>query len=212
MTQQAAWRNTRETPLDNDGSEAPTASRGPLSARIHRVATTEVAIFRPRAFLAQGLANALPQLTFNHVRTAILRAGKLSMGRGTLIMGGLHVFGEGDWSLLSFGRDTYVTGPLRINLEAPVRIGNNVNIGTEVTLLTVDHRIGDETRRAGWSVRAPVTIEDGAWLASRVTILPGVTVGAGAVVAAGAVVRHDVPPHTLVGGVPARFIRDLRAV
>jgi acetyltransferase-like isoleucine patch superfamily enzyme len=59
-------------------------------------------------------------------------------------------------------------------------------------------------------VRAPITIEDGVWIASRVTLLPGVTVGTGAVVAAGAVVRRDVPPHTLVGGVPSRVLRDLR--
>ena len=55
----------------------------------------------------------------------------------------------------------------------------------------------------------PVRIGDGAWLASRAVVLPGVTVGEGAIVAAGAVVTRSVEPHTLVGGVPARLIRHL---
>jgi acetyltransferase-like isoleucine patch superfamily enzyme len=54
-----------------------------------------------------------------------------------------------------------------------------------------------------------VTIGSGVWIASRVTVLPGVRIGDGAVVAAGAVVARDVPAHTLVGGVPARVIRSL---
>jgi acetyltransferase-like isoleucine patch superfamily enzyme len=178
---------------------------------LRRAATNEVTPLRPRALISQALANRIPQLSFNQVRTAILRAGKLPIGAGSLVMGDINVFGEGDWSsMLSIGIDTFITGPLHINLAAPVRIGNRVNIGCEVTLLTVDHRIGDESRRAGWSVRAPITIEDGVWIASRVTLLPGVSVGTGAVVAAGAVVRRDVPPHTLVAGVPARVLRDLR--
>jgi maltose O-acetyltransferase len=58
-------------------------------------------------------------------------------------------------------------------------------------------------------VARPVSIEDGAWIAARVTILPGVTIGRGTVVAAGAVVTRDVPPNTLAAGVPARVKREL---
>ena len=54
-----------------------------------------------------------------------------------------------------------------------------------------------------------MSIGKGVWLGARCTILPGVTVGDGAVVAAGAVVVRDVAPHTVVGGVPARFLREL---
>ena len=56
---------------------------------------------------------------------------------------------------------------------------------------------------------APITIEDDVWLATRAVVLKGVTVGRGAVVATGAVVTKDVPPYTLVAGVPARPIRTL---
>ena len=55
-----------------------------------------------------------------------------------------------------------------------------------------------------------MVIKDGAWLGARCTILPGVTVGEGAIVAAGAVVHRDVAPNTLVAGVPARVVKELR--
>lgn len=56
------------------------------------------------------------------------------------------------------------------------------------------------------SVEKPVIIEDYVWIASRATILPGVTIGKESVVASGAVVTKDVPPLSIVGGVPARII------
>jgi acetyltransferase-like isoleucine patch superfamily enzyme len=73
----------------------------------------------------------------------------------------------------------------------------------------MDHEMGPSASRCGRLVAAPIEVGDGVWLASRVTILPGVAVGKGAVVAAGAVVTQDVAPDTLVAGVPAKFIRDL---
>jgi acetyltransferase-like isoleucine patch superfamily enzyme len=56
---------------------------------------------------------------------------------------------------------------------------------------------------------APIIIGDGVWIASRVTVLPGVFIGDGSVVAAGAVVSRDVAPNTMVAGVPARLVREL---
>ncbi|NTU65300.1 MAG: hypothetical protein HGB05_18340 [Chloroflexi bacterium] len=64
-------------------------------------------------------------------------------------------------------------------------------------------------QRAGATFSAPVTIQDGTWLGARCIVLPGVTVGRGSVVGAGSVVTKDVPPNTLVGGVPAKVIRSI---
>ena len=78
-----------------------------------------------------------------------------------------------------------------------------------VIIITDDHEIGPPWHRCGDRVARPVVIEDGVWIGARVTLLPGVTIGRGSVVAAGAVVNKDVPPNTLVGGVPARILRTL---
>jgi len=190
------------------GSLQPSRSR-----RLLRFATGELDQMRPRAWFAQFVSSLLPQFNFSHVRTALWRAASVPIGRGSLIMGDLYLSGAGDWnSLLSIGSDTYITGPLRINLGGAVRIGNAVNVGHDCLFLTVDHLIGPPSRRAGWSTESAIVIEDGVWIASRVTVLPGVTVGTGAVVAAGALVAEDVPPHTLVAGVPARVLRSLDTV
>jgi len=82
-------------------------------------------------------------------------------------------------------------------------------VGHGVTFITSDHETGTLSRRAGELKVLPIIVEDGVWIAANVTLLPGVTVGRGAVVAAGAVVTKDVPPNSLVAGIPAKVIRLL---
>lgn len=88
---------------------------------------------------------------------------------------------------------------------AEIIIGNNVNIASEVMIWTQEHDPDSPTHQ---TISKPVVIGDYAWIASRAIILPGVTIGEGAVVAAGAVVTKDVPPYAIVGGNPAKFIRE----
>ncbi|RPD91733.1 acyltransferase [Aureibaculum marinum] len=82
-------------------------------------------------------------------------------------------------------------------------IGNNVDIAQETNIWTLEHDVHDNQHKA---IGADVTIEDYVWIASRVTILPGVTIGKGAVVASNSVVTKDVPSMAIVGGVPAKVI------
>jgi acetyltransferase-like isoleucine patch superfamily enzyme len=84
-------------------------------------------------------------------------------------------------------------------------IGNNVNIGSEVRIYTLEH---DPDSPSFAAKGGPVAIKDWVYIGSRVTIMPGVVIGEGAVVASGAVVTKDVEPWTIVGGVPAKFIRN----
>lgn len=87
-----------------------------------------------------------------------------------------------------------------------IRIGKNVNIGTGVSFWTGQHDYNDSYFRSMPDKRGPINVEDRAWIGPGVIILHDVTIGEGAVVAAGAVVTKDVPPYTLVGGVPAKPI------
>lgn len=89
--------------------------------------------------------------------------------------------------------------------ERPLTIGNNVSIAGEVRIYTMQHDIDDPMFK---EEAGPVVIDDYVVIGSRVTILPGVHVGRGAVLASGAVVTRDVEPYTVVGGVPAKFIRN----
>jgi acetyltransferase-like isoleucine patch superfamily enzyme len=198
--------------MANPSTRSAVGLAGGLGARIWRTARDEVSNVDLRKAIAEAVTRVVPHLTFNHTKTAVLRASGLRIGRRSLVMGPLRITGEVGWrELLSIGESTMITGPLHVDVGAPVVIGSRVHLGHDVALLSIDHRIGDHDERCA-EVRAhPITIGDGAWLGARVTILPGVTVGEGAVVAAGAVVTRDVPPDTLVAGVPGRVIRSLPA-
>ena len=140
----------------------------------------------------------------------MLRAAGVRIGKQSLIQGKIRFTGPGNpCELLSIGDGTLITGGLHVDVGAPIRIGKMVRIGHDVSLLTINHAVGPSYLRAGTSFFAEIVIGDGAWLASRCTVLPGVTIGAGAIVGAGSIVTRDVPPHTLVAGVPARVIREL---
>jgi acetyltransferase-like isoleucine patch superfamily enzyme len=91
---------------------------------------------------------------------------------------------------------------------AELRIGDDVMIGPNVSLMTAGHPVAPSQRRAS-IVAKPIVIERNVWIAAGATIIGGVTVGENSVVAAGSVVTRDVPPNTLVGGNPARVIRSI---
>jgi acetyltransferase-like isoleucine patch superfamily enzyme len=88
-----------------------------------------------------------------------------------------------------------------------ITIEDDVLIGPKVNLITENHPIDPVDRRALICKR--IVVKRNAWIAAAATILPGVTIGENAVVAAGAVVFSDVPANTIVGGVPAKFIKTI---
>ena len=89
-----------------------------------------------------------------------------------------------------------------------ITIGNDVFIAPKVNLITINHDSDPENRSATYG--RPIVIEDKVWIGINSTILPGVTVGYGSIVVANSVVTQALSPYTVVGGNPAKFIKEIR--
>jgi maltose O-acetyltransferase len=112
-------------------------------------------------------------------------------------------------SQIHVGSRTFVNFGLVALDVARIDIGDDVQIGPRVQLLTPLHPLEPEARRAKWERAEPITIGDNAWLGGGVIVCPGVSVGADTVVGAGAVVTRDLPAGVFAAGVPARVVRSL---
>ena len=141
-----------------------------------------------------------------YTKRKLLRGIGCPVGDGTTIVGPIECKG-----IIAIGKNCWIGKNCRINGNGTVEIGDNCDLGPEVTFQTGGHAIGDRTRRAGQGEIYHQVIGNGTWLGGRSTICNNSTVGSGWVVAACACVVHDVPDNTLVGGVPARVIRSLEA-
>lgn len=108
-------------------------------------------------------------------------------------------------SRLFLGKNVYANHGLTVMSAGSITIEDGVMMGPEVGLFTVNHEVGNIRT----IMTKEIVIKKNAWIGARVNIMPGITVGEGAIVGSGAVVTHDVPPHTLVAGVPARVIKKL---
>lgn len=106
---------------------------------------------------------------------------------------------------IRFGKRVFVNSGCKFQDQGGITVGDDVLIGHNCVIATLNHDM-DPHKRADM-VPAPVIICDKVWIGANVTILQGVTIGEGAVVAAGAVVNRDVPPRTVVGGIPAKVLK-----
>lgn len=105
------------------------------------------------------------------------------------------------------GERTFINMGCKFQDQGGIYIGNDCLIGHNATLCTINHNPDPEHR--GDMTFRPIHIKDKVWIGANVTILQGVTIGEGAIVAAGAVVNKDVAPRTIVGGIPAKWIKDI---
>jgi acetyltransferase-like isoleucine patch superfamily enzyme len=141
----------------------------------------------------------------------------IEIGAGTLVMHGaiLHVYNFRALpnAGIRIGRDSLIGEYNVLRGQGGIQIGARVYTSPMVQMLAVNHVFDDPTRpivEQGITARG-IVVEDDVWIGSGAILTDGVQVGKGAVVAAGAVVNQDVPPHTVVAGVPARVIRNLEA-
>ncbi|MGF7144504.1 acetyltransferase-like isoleucine patch superfamily enzyme [Anaerotaenia torta] len=106
---------------------------------------------------------------------------------------------------ITIGKNVFLNAGCKFQDQGGITIGDGSLIGHNVVMATLNHDLAPENR----STMHPASIAVGknVWIGSNATILAGVTIGDGAIVAAGAVVTKDVPANTIVGGVPAKFIK-----
>ena len=108
---------------------------------------------------------------------------------------------------ITVGENVFINACCHFQDHGGVTLGDGCQIGHNVVFATLNHGLSPEERPITYP--APIVLEQNVWVGSNATILQGVTIGENAVVAAGAVVTRDVPANTIVGGVPAKFIRKI---
>lgn len=108
---------------------------------------------------------------------------------------------------ITVGKNVFINSGCCFQDQGGVEIGDNALIGQQVVIATLNHDLNSEKRAD--MIPAKVTIGKNAWVGAHATILAGVSIGENSVVAAGAVVTKDVPPNTVVGGVPAKIIKSI---
>jgi maltose O-acetyltransferase len=145
------------------------------------------------------------------VRQAALRRSMLeellgSVGEATEIRPPLYL--DYGWNI-RIGAGCFANFGLMALDVAPITIGDDVQMGPNVQLLTPTHPVEPEARRAKWEAARPISIADNVWLGGGAIVLAGVTIGENTVVGAGAVVTRDLPADAVAVGNPARVVRTL---
>ena len=150
---------------------------------------------------------------WHFIERKLLQRMILSCGKNVTIPADIKLHGYN----VEIGNDVLIgEGAVFMCALAPIRIGDHVLFGPNVTVVTGDHRmdcvgkyifdVGPEDKLPENDL--PVVFAGDNWIGANSTILKGVTIGEGAVVAAGSLVTKDVAPYTVVGGVPAKKLKD----
>ena len=146
-------------------------------------------------------------------RPHIHNRGRIDIGRGVRLNSNwapLELV-TGPRGAIEIADGVYINYGTLISAQERVRIGANVMVGNYSIIADTDIPGIAEPAGAPTVEARPVEIGDGAWLAARVTVLPGARIGAGAVIAAGSVVAGEIPAGAVAGGIPARVLRQSAA-
>ena len=153
-------------------------------------------------FLLVAFLNFTLTLIPNPIRKCYLRCFGIKIGKKSCVHRGCRFFHVGKFNM---GNHSVVNFGCYLDNRRGIKIGDNVGIAHNTKIYTLGHNINSpkfETKGA------PVVIEDNAFIFSNAMIMPGVTIHEGAIVLAGSVVIKDVEPWTIVGGNPAKNIKE----
>jgi acetyltransferase-like isoleucine patch superfamily enzyme len=202
-----------------DGHHEITARQWSVSIRKHRMTnddptktihgrTPESAKMVANVRRAAMFMAALNRLTFNDMDEVRAMFGELigqPVDAGFTLIPPFYTAGGDE---IRVGRNVFINQNCTFYDLGGLHIGDDVMIGPNVCIMTASHPL-DPSQRRSVTIGKRIVIERNVWIAAGATIIGGVTVGENSVVAAGSVVTRDVPPHSLVAGNPARFIRSV---
>ncbi len=173
--------------------------------------------FLTRFFGRSGLhlANVISNYLLPKYITGVVRLrpwiyrniGGLEIGRNVRMYGGTYILGN-----KLFLRDNVFVGAnclFACSDSTAIVIESNCDISYGVTFACGSHEIGSSDHRAGQGTRKVIKVGTGTWIGCNAVILGGVTIGEGSVVGASSLVNKDVPGNVVIGGVPARVLRNL---
>jgi acetyltransferase-like isoleucine patch superfamily enzyme len=157
------------------------------------------------------IANRLPRLmVMDLVRYIFYKLAGIHIEGRCIIYGPLTVRPIGRARNITIGKGSFLNTEIRFGCpKERITIGRNCQIGPRVCFETMSHGLVYEPGKGRGRFSKPIVVEDEVWIGCGAIILQGVTIGRGAVVTAGAVVNSDVESLTVVGGVPARFIKGV---
>ena len=185
-----------------------------LSGELYDPNDPELLKLRVKAHRLSAEYNAVPE-TDEKKRHEILKELIGDLGKGAYLQGPIQI----DYGCFtSIGERTYANFNLTILDTCPVKIGNDVFIGPNVSILTPMHPLRWQERNTYYredgvltdrEYGKPITIGNNIWIAGNVTICGGVTIGDGSVIGAGSVVTRDIPPDSFAAGNPCRVIKKI---
>lgn len=150
-----------------------------------------------------------PQMTINKVK--YLKLGhNFSIGRNSRFLFVKSYHGGTYSPSAKIGSGVSIGNRFTLLSAAPIEIGNDCLIASDVLISSENHGMNVEASESYGNLpleAAPVVIGRGCWIGEKAVVLPGVTIGDRCIVGAGAIVTHDVPPHSMVAGVPAKVIK-----
>ncbi len=157
-----------------------------------------------RDILLGGIPNG--EIPDKLLRPWVLRFMGMKIGSGTRIS---RVNFSGNVGNIRIGKNVYIQRQVFFDAPGKITIEDNVGIGYQTSFVTGHHETGPAEQRWGPLIKKDIHVGKGTWVTTKVFIGPGVTIGAGSIVAAGAVVMRSMPENCLIGGVPAKVIKQL---